>query len=384
MLQLPDIVGQDEAIGRLRDALRSNRLPHAMLFAGPDGVGRRTTARALAAAMLCPHAQTARGAALFGDEADGSPPIEACGQCEDCRMLAEDAHPDFHVVYKELARFHEDANVRGRVMQELGIEIIRSFLIAPANRGASRGHGKVFVVLEAHLMSQAAQNALLKTLEEPPGGARIILVSRRPDQLLPTTLSRCALVRFNLLPASFVVERLADEGVDQPEAAFWARLTGGSLGRALELHRAGLYETKREILDSLAALAGGTDENVAGVLAKTMDTLAERAIREVKAETDAALSKTLASRRAAGVMLEMIAAGYRDAMTTACGSSREPVHADQQPQIETIARRFSPTQLAEILEQLSEYERLLWRNVNPKTVWDNVAITCASAAALRL
>lgn len=84
------------------------------------------------------------------------------------------------------------------------------------------------------------------------------------------------------------------------------------------------------------------------------------------------------------MVLELIASAFRDAITLATGAERAMVHADQRPAAAVLAGRFAPTQLAEIVEQLSEYERLLWRNVNPKTVWDNVAITCASAAPLRL
>ncbi|MBN1553771.1 MAG: hypothetical protein JXA11_03430 [Phycisphaerae bacterium] len=373
MLNLNDIIGQDEAVGRLRTNFSAGRVPHAFLFAGPEGVGRRTTAAALAAELLCESPRT-----------DLTGQTSACGTCESCRMLRADAHPDFQLVYKELARFHDDAAVRGRVMQDLGIDVIRSFLIAPAGRSSTRGRGKVFVVLESDLLSIAAQNALLKTLEEPPAGVTIILICRRPEQLLPTTRSRCSLVRFGPLPRDFVTGKLAEEGVASGEAEFWASLTDGSLGRALKLARAGLYEIKREVVDGLSRLPAGGDAKFAETLAKHTDALAEAEVKLVKKEEDANLSKALAVRRASGAMLEILAAVYRDALSCATGAEQAVVHADQMQAVQAIAGRFEPVELAEILEQLSRYERLLWRNVNPKIVWDNVVITCASATTLNV
>ncbi|MBN1943843.1 MAG: hypothetical protein JW849_11170 [Phycisphaerae bacterium] len=368
MLNLSDIIGQSQAVERLRANLAAGRMPHAFCFAGPDGVGRETTARALAGALLCESPATD----LTGESA-------SCGLCEGCRMMRADAHPDFQLVYKELARFHEDASVRSRVMQDLGIDVIRDFLIAPACRSSTRGRGKVFVVLEADLLSIAAQNALLKTLEEPPAGVTIILICRRPEQLLPTTRSRCSLVRFGPLPREFVTGKLAEAGVESAEAEFWASFTDGSVGRALELAKAGLYEIKRSVVEGLSALPAEGDAKFAEELAKIADTLAEAEVKRAKKEDDANLSKMLAARRASGAMLEIMAAAYRDALGLAAGANTPPVHADQLPAVQNIARRFSPVELADILEQLSRYERLLWRNVNPKIVWDNVAITCASA-----
>ena len=299
-------------------------------------------------------------------------------------MMAGGAHPDFYLIYKELAQYHDDAAVRDRVMQELSIEVIRSFLISPAYRSAARGRGKVFVVLEAELMSIPAQNALLKTLEEPPSGVTIILISQRPEQLLPTTLSRCATVRFGLLPREFVMGRLTEAGVGEEEAQFWSAFTAGALGKALRLAQEQMYEGKREILERLAGLESGGEGELGEYLAKRMDSLAQSAVDASKKQDGASLSKTLASRRAAGTILELIASALRDSLKLSTGAELPLVHADQAPAVRRLADRFQASQLAEILEQLGEYERLLWRNVNPKILWDNVAITCVSAASLRL
>ena len=372
MIELCDIVGQGAAVERLQRSLAGGRMPHAFLFAGPRGVGRRTTAVALARALLCAEPQT------------GPAGRHACGQCADCTMQAAGSHPDFHLVYKELARFHDDADIRSRVMQDLSIAVIRSFLIDPAYRSAGRGRGKVFVVREADLMSVAAQNALLKTLEEPPPGVTVILLCQRPEQMLPTTQSRCATVRFGPLPRAFVTGKLVERGTAREEADFWARYTDGSVGQALALAERGFYEVKREVIDRLAAMEAAGDAALGERLTAITDKLATAAVSEAKEADGASLSKNLASRQAAGAMLELIASAYRDAMRLATGAETPLIHADQPQAVAVLARRHDPTALAEIIEQLSQYERLLWRNVNAKIIWDNAVITCATAAPLRL
>ncbi|MHC4984012.1 MAG: DNA polymerase III subunit, partial [Planctomycetota bacterium] len=279
MPDLADIVGQEDAISRLQRAMAAERVPHAYIFAGPAGVGRRTTAVALARTLLCakPLVRTpaAREPAEGPSESPESPPFrQACGKCDDCRMMDAGSHPDFHLIYKELAGYHEDPRVRDRKMQGLSVDVVRSFLIGPAGRWPARGRGKVFLVLEAELLTQGAQNALLKTLEEPPAGVTIILICTQSAQLLPTTLSRCWIIHFGLLPKGFVTERLLARGLPKPEAEFWADFTGGSLGKAIDLAEKQLYDVKRELLGHLA----GSDEvELAAYLVKVMDSLAKAA-----------------------------------------------------------------------------------------------------------
>lgn len=373
MIELPDIVGQGSAVTRLQTCLSGDRRPHAFLFAGPRGVGRRTTAVAFARTLLCSSPVTD----LAGQRS-------ACGRCEDCTMQAADSHPDYHYIYKELARFHDDANVRNRVMQDLGIPVIRKFLIDPAYRSATRGRGKVFIIREADLMSIAAQNALLKTLEEPPPGVTIILLCQRPEQMLPTTQSRCSTVRFGPLPREFVAGKLIEQGTEGDEANFWAAYTDGAIGQAMRLAGQGFYEVKRSVLDGLAAMGPAGDAELGEKLVKQTDALAAEAVSAAKKADGSSLSKNLASRQAAGAMLELIASAFRDAMRLATGAQTPLIHADQPDAVAALASRHDPTALAEIIEQLSEYERLLWRNVNAKIIWDNAVITCATAAPLRL
>jgi len=362
----------------------AGRMSHAMLFVGPSGVGRRTTAEAWAAVLLCEKPQTRPNGDRFKELPADFPLSLACGTCPGCAMASNGSHPDLYLVRKELARYHEDRDVRERVMQELGIDVIRAFLIAPASLASARRRGKVFIVLEAELLSVAAQNSLLKTLEEPPPGVTIILICRRSGDLLPTTLSRCVTIDFRPLPAEFIRDKLLSQGVPSQQAAFWSVYTDGSVGRAIRWAGRDLYPVKLRIIDRLANLPNEGDAEWADQLHKAAEDLAATAVAEAKKIDGAELSKNLASRQATGELLELIASAYRDALTLATGSQRPLAHADQASAIASLAERFGPAGLAEILEQLSELEEAIWRNVNPRLVWDNVVITAASAAPLHL
>jgi len=381
---LLDIVGQDAALTHLQRAMHSARSPHAWLFSGSIGVGRRTAAVAWAKVLLCEQPATRPNAGRLPDLPGDFPLRLACARCPSCRAVDAGLHADFHLITKELLQYHPDPKVRDRVMQDLGIDVIREFLIAPAGRAPTGGKGKVFVVLEADLLSEPAQNALLKTLEEPPRGVTIILIASQAESLLPTTLSRCRLVNFFPLPADFVRQRLIASGVEAEQAAFWAGYTAGSLGEALRLAAREMYPVKRELLERLADPDPAAEAALADWLTKTAEALADRLVAEAKADQSTELSRQLANRRAAATVLPMMASVFRDALTVATGADRVLVHADQPQAATTLAGRFSVAQLAAVVEQLDSCEQLLWRNVNPRLIWDNVAVTVASAAPLRL
>jgi DNA polymerase III subunit delta' len=285
-------------------------------------------------------------------------------------------NPDYRLVTKDLARFSEDPDVRRRVLQDFSIEVVREFIIAQAGLTSAGGRGKVFVIRQAELMNRFAQNALLKTLEEPPRGVTLILLCPSPEDMLPTVRSRCALVRFGPLPADFVAGRLLDAGVEAAQARFWAAHTFGSLGESLRLAAGGFYAVKREIVDRLAGLVKDVDAEMGEWLAKLTESLAEAAVSAEKQ-----LSPALAKRQAAEVLLGLFAGVYKDVLAVAMGRTIT-VHADQADRIAVMAEALGADKAAEILGQMGRYEQLLWRNVNAKVLWDNVVITCATGAAL--
>jgi DNA polymerase-3 subunit delta' len=232
-----DIQGQDHAVGWLRRAWKADRMPHGLIFAGPGGVGKGMAANALATLFLC-------------ERPDGELP---CAVCPACRALAAASHPDLHLIYRQLVRLeHED-----RKASELSINLIRDYLIEPASRKAGLNRGKVFIVEEAELMNAAAQNALLKVLEEPAGRTLIILLTDQPDALLPTVRSRCQIVRFVPLPAELVQSQLTRRGISSADAADAAALSGGSPGLAIAWLQDGVVTGARELRERLERLISG-------------------------------------------------------------------------------------------------------------------------------
>jgi DNA polymerase III subunit delta' len=227
---LDQIQGQERVLGLLRRALQRDRLAHAFVFAGPAGVGKRTTAFALARAILCP-------------EAPGS----GCGSCIDCRLIAAGSHPDL---------FREDlatAQAERATATVISIEQVRRVCGSLAMRPV-RGANKVGIVDQAERLTDEAQNALLKTLEEPRGHATLILVTSNLDVLLPTIRSRCQRLSFAPLADDLVAELLAAEGVAADVARRAAALAGGSLDRARELSSSEAWERGEELRDRLGQL----------------------------------------------------------------------------------------------------------------------------------
>lgn len=236
---LRDILAQDPAISVLRAAFAAGRLPHGLLFAGPEGVGKGTTALALAQLFLC--------------RSPRPDPVDACGTCTSCTLFAAGTHPDFHRVYRQLARV-EKSEAKAR---DLSVDVVRDFLLVPASRSDQQGNGKVFLVEEADTMNLAAQNSLLKTLEEPSGKTLIILLTAQPGALLPTVRSRCQPVFFAPIPDDVVVAHLTATGVAPDQAKDLARLASGSLGMALRFASPGLLAIARELEFRLTATLTG-------------------------------------------------------------------------------------------------------------------------------
>ncbi|MEQ9495795.1 MAG: DNA polymerase III subunit delta' [Deltaproteobacteria bacterium] len=214
------LVGQDEATRRLTALASSGRVPHALLFIGQNSVGKRTAARILAQVLLC-----------TGDRSPGT----ACGVCPGCQKFEGGNHGD----YTEVAT--EDRNLKIAAIRDA----TRQLALRPVEGGK-----KVLLIDDAEKMVWQAQNALLKTLEEPPGDAHLILVTSRLRSILPTVVSRCQRIAFKPIPTERVAQMVAERlGVDERQAMLLAALASGSLGRAIELDPAEVIERRDQVAE---------------------------------------------------------------------------------------------------------------------------------------
>lgn len=228
--------GHDDAVASIA-AWGRHGVPHAILIAGPTSVGKTTLARDLAAALLC--------------TAGAAEPIP-CGRCGACLRVASGNHPDLHV----LRPTGPGGQVRigGRDVAEPGV---RDLIVGLA-LSAAEGGARVAIVESAHRMNDDAQNALLRTLEEPPPGVVIVLCADDEDRLLPTIRSRCVRVRLGPVSSRSIEGLLGELGLaDPPAAARLARLAEGRPGVAIALaRRPDAVRGREELLRRLLDLAG--------------------------------------------------------------------------------------------------------------------------------
>jgi DNA polymerase-3 subunit delta' len=239
------VVGQDRAVATLKHAIASGRIGHAYLFFGAPGAGKRAAALAFAQALLCEH---------------GGP--EPCGECSGCSKAIRGIHADVrvHIPFpgkemptdlpkrRELLALDPYARVDFTSRPSLSnaadtsnkqtrypIDYVRDELIRLQSFRPVEGRFKVTIVTEAHLLGAQGSNALLKSLEEPPDQTVNILLTDRPDLLLPTVISRCEQVRFEQIDAELIAGELGARGTPADVAGVIARMADGSLTRAMDL-----------------------------------------------------------------------------------------------------------------------------------------------------
>ncbi len=263
-----DIVGQERPISLLTGALRKGALHHAMLFAGPEGVGKELTALTLAQAANCdgPARPSASQGLFSGMEREAArghapshvPSKDACGECPSCRRIAGRNHPDILWLMSEAEQVERKlagrADFSSTPSREIRIAQIRALPERLALK-ALEAKRKFAIIVGAEAMNTAAQNAFLKLLEEPPDATSLILISHAPDQLLPTIRSRCMKLSFNPLPLDFVAKRVMQaQKLDEESARLCAAMAEGSLAAALALDPKTLAK-RRALIERVEQLA---------------------------------------------------------------------------------------------------------------------------------
>ena len=367
-MQITDVQHQDRAHRVLQRALGSNRMPHAYIFHGPPGVGKGMMALRLTRLLLCDRPVSIESPIGEGDGA-GIAWRDACGRCRNCELVEAGTHPDLHLISKELHQHHPDPSVRQRKGLDLSVEVIRHFLIEPAGKRSACGGPKVFVVQEAERMTVAAQNALLKTLEEPPAGTFLILLAEQLEQLMPTILSRSQQVAFCPLPSSFVHDVLVGQRAVPHEAArFLAALSDGRLGLATEYAEDGLFAIKRQILSEWA----GYDGRAPTVLARSLED-ASRELAKRQRQRHPEWSQGDATRRGLRTILAVLATAYRDCLLADCGGQIEMIHADQREVIDRLSAQWAH-RAADVIELIGHAERQIEQNVNPTLALESLVV----------
>jgi DNA polymerase III subunit delta' len=324
-----ELIAQDRALGPLRSALRRGQLHHAYLFGGPEGTGKARAATLLAQAANCEGG--AAGAAAYRDD--------PCGACLPCRKIAKGIHPDVIVLAEERVMVKAgrwEARGGRAPSKDIVVDQVRDLVDHRLALRRFEGRRRFVLIDPADAMNPQAQNALLKTLEEPPEDTTLVLVASSPDGLLPTIRSRCLRVPFAPLPDEVVVARLAATGREPAEARLAAALAGGSMGRALALDA----EELDEVRDAVAAAAALDPEDAGAWLAYA------RAHGE--------------DRERAGELCELLALWLRDVLAAQAGAGplalgdledRTRRTAAALPPVEVLRRRGEVLRTAAALRQ---------------------------------
>ena len=422
-----ELLGHDRLRDRLRHAATTGRLPHALLFTGPEGCGKRTLALELARELIGAGdpeetARFDRGAhdcfAMYVD-VDAPLPVRrgdlmrgdldedgllaayatltdeewiegvAGGRGADVvdllrrnpeRMLGRRGIPFADVLEKELAGLERSkkstpatvavaralfsaGTSRVFYRRNLGIELVNGKgdgeyfrSVATLLSRASGGGWRVAIVDDAHKMTHEAQNAFLKTLEEPPPGTLLVLVTSEPASLLTTIRSRCARIVFDALPAGLVERFLVDtQDVAAPEAAVLATLSGGSPGRALALRGLDVTERRRFAEQLIGAIADGA----------LLRSMAMAGTRLAESGRDGAAGRD-ARRDEAGLLLDLLALGFRDLALIAATPDIECISGMDPAMLELMAARQPAEVWEALLERTEEATRDLGSSVEPR------------------
>lgn len=261
-LTFDSVVGQQHIVSTLEHAITEGRLSHAYLFCGPRGTGKTTMARILAKALLCRNAEAARTEGASGCMPDGT--------CEECELIAEGNHPDVYEL---------DAASR------TGVDNVREEIINSVNFAPVRGKYKIYIIDEVHMLTTAAFNALLKTLEEPPAHVIFVLCTTDPQKILETILSRCQRFDFHRIGNEDIEHRLSyvceQEGFDYDDEALAivARHAKGGMRDALStLEQLSVFGNGAVHADDARSLLGEVSDQILGEFARA---IADRDVAEL-------------------------------------------------------------------------------------------------------
>jgi DNA polymerase-3 subunit delta' len=327
-----DLAGHRRVLELTARAAARGTLPPSLIFAGPEGVGKRRAALALAQLFNCASPAS-------------EPAPDACGQCASCRRIGRGVHADV------LSIEPDDGG-------SIKIDQIRVAIERSAYR-PFEGQRRVVIVDEADAMAAPAQNALLKTLEEPPAASTFVLITARPDMLLPTVTSRCQRLRFGrLAPAELAAVLVRDHGFAETDAHAAAVLADGSLGRALEGDTDAYTGAREAAVDMLAAVARASNPRQRLAAAKAVTAgMGDRTARD---ELGRRLRLVSSMLRDLGVLLNR-------------ADDRSLANADMKSGLERLLPAFDSERAVRAFSSVDRALSALDRNASPKIVADWLA-----------
>jgi DNA polymerase-3 subunit delta' len=224
MKAFQQVIGHEEIKIYFEKSLKANKIGHSYIFEGPKGVGRKLVTKAFSKMLLCENKEDA------GDTSDIA--NKPCGHCKGCMMLEKETHPDYIVVPKDT--------------KVTKIDTIREKLVKNMEVKPYQAPYKVVVIEDADSLTIEGQNAMLKTIEEPPSYGITILITTNKAKLLPTIVSRCITLRFTPLTPTEVESYLAHKDVSPQNKAIYKQFSGGSIGVLEELMKDGVFMEKRQ------------------------------------------------------------------------------------------------------------------------------------------
>jgi DNA polymerase-3 subunit delta' len=324
-----DLAGHRHVLDLTARAAVRGSLPPSLIFAGPDGVGKRLAAISLAQLFNC----------LSPAAGDQESPPDACGHCTVCRRIARGVHADVLMI---------EPGDTGSIKVDQARAAIERSAYRPFE-----GRRRVVIVDDADAMEASAQNALLKTLEEPPAASTFVLVTSRPDLLLPTVRSRCQRVRFGPLgPPDIAQVLMRDHGFAEKDAHAAAALAEGSLSRALEGDTEAYVEAREAAVSMLGTAAHASNP---------MQRLA--AAR--------ALGRDKVDRDELGRRLRLVSSVLRDlGVLQAHVEDRALAHGDLKPALQRLLPAFEGDRAVRAFAAVAKALDALDRNASPKIVAD--------------
>lgn len=324
-MSFKEIKGQDKAINILKEQIKHSRLRSAYLFVGPEAIGKRQAAKTLAKALNCEEQS-----------------LDSCDACPSCRKIEKNQHPDVHLIDASTPIDSDNSDSGDSHAVRIGHirQLQRNISLRPYE-----GRRKVFIIDDAHNLTPAASNALLKTLEEPPGNSLLILITAKPVLLFKTIISRCQALKFYPLPTALLEGVLQEDySLDKATAHFLAYFCEGRIGEAIKLKDTDILKEKNRVIDAFVLSRNFRLDNL-----------------------------PLQKRENIREYLNMLAAWFRDIYLIKTGIAHaELINCDRKADLLKLMQHFSFLDLDEVFKTISDSLLRLDENINVKLLLSNL------------